>query len=542
MVKAFTCISFVILLNIWASAQVASTYYFHLDKLTLKEKIVVDSTHSASKYFTKAETNFNLQGYTGVFLQDSLIKSNTHHYYYNYKNKFSNIELIQLNSKRNKSSKQKNYAQLSSALNTRLKDLENNGYPFASIKIIKQEEKVKTLKLTYEIDSGQFYIIDKIHIKSQENFHDKTVENIIGIATGDVYNEKKINAIPLLLSSSGLYKTIRASQVLFKEKSAELFIYISKEKSSTADGYIGFQQDQITSKLVLNGYVNLQLYNSFKRAEIIDLRWKSNPDKTQNFAGKLEYPYLFNTPFGIGTKLDLRKQDSTFLRTDITFNLNYNHPVVKVSLFDQLESSSTLRDSAPSAYRNYAKNTIGASILLKVPSIQVLPFYHPEFFLLGGFFNYRDDTIDDNKQKIANRKYQIGYKHKIDFLKYFHLNNKIEFEGLSSNISLARNELPYFGGLNSIRGFYELELSGNDIWKFMNELEYKPIELLSVFILYDYSVYKFNGLHFTNSLGFGFGLSANNTRLEIVVANGVLDKNPVSLSNTKIHLGFKSTF
>ena len=122
------------------------------------------------------------------------------------------------------------------------------------------------------------------------------------------------------------------------------------------------------------------------------------------------------------------------------------------------------------------------------------------------------------------------------------MNNTIQFQGLTSNISLSRNELIYFGGLKSIRGFYELELSGNDIWSFINEIEFRPIELISIFLLYDYSSYQNSGHHYTNSFGFGFALRAKTNALEIVVANGVLDNNPLDFANTKIHIGFRSSF
>ena len=283
------------------------------------------------------------------------------------------------------------------------------------------------------------------------------------------------------------------------------------------------------------------MYNAFNRAEVFDLRWKSNPDKTQNGYLKFSYPFLFNTPLGIGGDLDIRKQDSTFLRTDLTFNLSYYHPVVRFSIFDQLESSDTLR-VAPPNFRSYRKNTIGATVEFSAPHFERAPFYHPRLFLLGGFFNYRNDTLDDNKQKVNNSKYQIRYAHSIDFAKYFRLNNTVQFQGLTSNIDLSRNELVYFGGLRSIRGFYELELSGNDIWGFMNEIEFRPVDLISIFLLYDYSTYRNNGQNYTNSYGLGFSLRNDTYGLEIVVANGVLNDNPFELSNTKIHLGFRSTF
>ena len=88
----------------------------------------------------------------------------------------------------------------------------------------------------------------------------------------------------------------------------------------------------------------------------------------------------------------------------------------------------------------------------------------------------------------------------------------------------------------------KLELSGNDIWSLKNEIAFRPVDLISIFALYDYSTFEYQGRHYTNSFGFGFGLNGNGTALQIIVANGVLDDNPVDFSNTKIHIGFKSEF
>jgi hypothetical protein len=520
-----------------------STFYFHIDKISIKEKTVKDSTNF-NRYQENALQQFKLNGYTGIQLKDSVIKNNGTHYYYSYTKKFDKIILNRSASKRRhqKTTRTKDYLSVLRAINKEIISLENNGYPFAKIKFTKQEEKKSILSLTYEIDSGDFFFIDKIHIKSQSKFHDKTIFNLIGINVGDKYDESEIVAIETLLLTSTLYKITRPVEVLFRKGKAELYIFIEKEKSSTADGYIGFQQDQMTNKLVLNGYINLQLNNSLNRAEIIDMNWKSNPDKTQNLKAKLEYPFLFNSPLGIGGAIDLRKQDSTFLRTDITLNLSYYHPYARFKIFDQIESSSTLRNTAPAEYRDYSKNTIGASAHFIAPKINALSFYHPQLFLMGGIYNYRNDTIDDNKQKISNSKFEVGYKHSIDFLKYFHLNNSLVYKGLTSNITLSQNEMIYFGGLRSVRGFYELELSAKDAWMLLNEIEFRPIDLLSIFLLYDYSSYHGNGYHQTNSFGFGFSLNSKSNAIEIIVANGVLDQNPFDLTNTKIHIGFKSSF
>jgi hypothetical protein len=526
-----------------ANGQEIGVLYYHLDKTTIKYKVVKDSTADFQKYDKKAFTDFCFAGYTGISPKDTVQKSNGTHYYFDFSKQFKQIITHNINEPERKDRRSKSFQSLAAGLNQKLSSLENQGFPFAKIEITKTEESEDLLKLNYKIDSGSFFTIDQIIIKSSQKLHDKTILNLIGIQSGDSYNENEIKNIKDLLSASKLYGLNRPVQVLFKGNGkADLYLYLDKQKSSSADGYIGFQQDQQTNRLTLNGYLNLQLNNSFNRAEIIEMRWKSNPDKTQDFAAKLEYPFILNTPLGVGAKLALRKQDSTFLRSDILLNLSYNHPIAKFSVFNQIEASSTLRESAPSEFRNYSKNTLGLSLLLRPPNLSFASFYHPEIFLLGGFYNYRNDTIDDNKQKISNSKYELRYQHKIDFLSYFHLNNSISFQGLTSSISLSRNEMVYFGGLQSARGFYELELFGNGVVVLRNEIEFKPVDLLSMFLLYDYSKFNYNGRRQTNSVGFGFGLNTKGTVLQIIVANGVLDQNTFDFSNTKIHLGFKSTF
>ena len=106
----------------------------------------------------------------------------------------------------------------------------------------------------------------------------------------------------------------------------------------------------------------------------------------------------------------------------------------------------------------------------------------------------------------------------------------------------SKNELIYFGGLKSVRGFYELELVGNHIFTSLNEIEYQPLSILSFKLIYDYSSFQNNGNFHSNSFGFGFGLLNENSVLEIIIANGVINSSVLDFGNTKIHIGFKSNF
>lgn len=521
----------------------ATQLYFHLDKMTVKDKSLKDSTFYIQEK-EEAYTQFQLNGYVGIRLIDSLEKSNGLHYYYEADKRISKIKLVNSNETRTRknTSFTSNYSSALSTLNKKLKYLENHGYPFAKLNITDFIEEDNNLTINYKIDSGDFYLIDKVHIKSEDKIHENTVLNILGVKPGDVYNESKVIAIGDILSASDIYKSIQPTQVLFKKGKAEVFVYIKKRKSSSADGYIGFQQDQVTDKLVLNGFINLDLKNSLNRAELIDFHWKSNPDKTQNLRGNVEYPYLFNSSFGLGTSGNIQKQDTTFVRGDFTFEGSYYHPNFKISVFDQLENSFLLGEYSPTGFRSYKKNTIGVKLNLRPKMPEGLSFYRPGINLMGGIFNYRSDTIDDNKQKIQNRKYSLGYEHSIKFFRYFELYNNLSYQGLTSAIAISRNEMIYFGGLRTVRGFYELELAGKEIWILNNELIYRPVELLSFKLIHDYSNFFNESHHYTHSFGLGFGLQSQNILLEIILANGKIDDDPFTLSNSKVHIGVKSNF
>lgn len=533
---------FLVLINgVCWSQTVKKTAYYHLEKITIKAQAVPDSIKKTDDYESAIAT-FNLNGYLGVTPGDTIVKKNAIHYYFNYEKRFKKIKLVETGGKKERTVIQRDIPGAIQEINNRLVQLENSGFPFANLKILNQTENNELLELQYKIDSGAYFIIDKVHVKSKSEFHEKTILSIMGIKPGDVYNEQKIRNLPDIFQNTGVYNSVRAPELLFRQGKAELYVYIEKKKSSNADGYVGFQQDRITEKLVLNGFLNLELKNALNRAEIIHLNWKNNPDKTQNLRTIVEYPYLFGSPIGIGANIDLQKQDTSFVRSDLLFELIYRNPKLRISIFDEIEASSTISSVPISGFRDFSKNTIGATVQYRPFMPEKLRFYHPMFTLSAGIFNYRADTLDDNTRKIANNKYLAKYEHTIDFLKYFYLNNSLQFQGLASSVGLSRNEFIYFGGLQSVRGFYELELAGKENWIIRNEVAFRPIELLSLKVLYDYSNFIGTTKNYTHSFGVGFGLINNNSQLEIIVANGVLNDNPVSLSETKVHIGFRSTF
>ena len=93
---------------------------------------------------------------------------------------------------------------------------------------------------------------------------------------------------------------------------------------------IGFTNDD-NGKVQFNGYADLQLMNILNKGEQLKLYWKNDGNQQTQFNLSGEIPYLFNTPFGIKTSLELFKQDSTMMNTKfnaaVLYYLNFNHRV-----------------------------------------------------------------------------------------------------------------------------------------------------------------------------------------------------------------------
>lgn len=506
--------------------------YFHIDKVKLKEKVLSDSIPIDSiknKVFTKLK----LQGYIGLEITDSVIIKSQPHYYFSYSNHFEKVRL-----KNGDNAQTYSIYQTYKEINDLIIELENTGYPFAKINILDLKEMNNALEIEYEIDSGSYFIISKIHIKSQDDFNEKTILNICNLELGIPYNENEIKNLENIINQNGMYQLIRPPEVLFRPKKAELFLFIKKKQTSTADGYLGFQQNKTTNKFELNGNIDLKLENGLNRAEVFNFKWKNNPNKTQALNIKFDFPYLLNLPLGIENELVMQKQDSSFLKTNYLGSIKYLSVYYKIGVFIKYENSILLIDNPLLNFRPFKKNTIGISGNYNFSRFNK---YNSSLGFTVGTFNYESDSIE-SIPSTSNISYDFSLQQSMNFFKSFSFNNDIRYQTITANYSLSQNELIYFGGLKNVRGFYELELAGNSVFSVLNSIDYRPVKELAFQLIYDYSSFLSDKQHFTNSIGLGFKLYNDNNVLNLVIANGKLDNNRFDFQSTKLHIGLISKF
>ena len=87
------------------------------------------------------------------------------------------------------------YKRFNNLQNALLDYYENNGYPFASVKLDSLQWTRTKLQATLKIDRSTFYKIDSIVLKGKARIVPVYLYNYLEIKPGSIYNEKKIGQI-----------------------------------------------------------------------------------------------------------------------------------------------------------------------------------------------------------------------------------------------------------------------------------------------------------------------------------------------------------
>ena len=432
-----------------------------------------------------------------------------------------------------------------------LKAYANNGYPFAQVFFAEQEIIEQQIQIQMNISSGKFYRFSDIIVKGDSSISKSTVQNLIGIKINDIYSEEKISSIDRILQQTNFINVLKKSELLFTENGVELYVYLENQKMSSMNGAVGLQPNPQSQKIGLTGDVQIKLLNIFKKAELIDLNWRSIEPQTQALQAKLNYPFLFKSPFGIDLKFNLYKRDSTFLDLKSFIGIQYSFKNnVQLKGFYQVNSSEILsKTSNPSSLFSYLApiklNSYGLSLQYK--RINFLP--NPS----KGFSLFIETSIGNRTIKKENTILEKSYVYKsiFQYVSYIPITKRniikvgVNFESYTSS-TLFQNERYRFGGLNSLRGFNEEELFAST--KLITSLEYRFLldKNSNVFVFYDQGIYEDNTLSYKidNPFGVGAGISFGSRIgiFSISYALGKQENNPLEFRNGKIHFGYITYF
>ena len=453
-------------------------------------------------------------------------------------------------------------ARLNSVINQILKNCENNGYPFASIKLDSVSITENKCNAVLNLNKNKLTYIDSVILKGNAQIAPVYVYNYIGIKPGYVYNESLLRRIGSRMKELPFLAELKPSQLVFGDKNTKLYLFLDNKKASQFDGVIGLAPDENKAgKVNLTGEAHLKLQNSLRHGEIIEFNWKQLAAQSQDLKIRFLYPFILSTHFGFDGGLAIFKKDSTYI--DVTKNVGVQYSLtgnnfIKAFYINKqsdlqdtrgLEFATTLPD-----YADVTINSYGTTFHYEKLDYRLNPRKGFTLELTGSAGNkeirknsaLNDELYDSLKLQSAT------YTGEIHFDYYWspggrHVLNIGTISGFIHNENLFSNELFRIGGLRSLRGFDEESIYASQfsIGKF--EYRYLLEQNSFLFAFFNIAGYKNESRNVNlNDTPFGFGAGINfETKLGIMSVSYALGKqfdNPVYFKNGKIHFGIVNYF
>lgn len=444
-----------------------------------------------------------------------------------------------------------NSKDLKQLIQTSLSYSENNGYPFANLKLSDAYFEKNELYVSLKVNKGPKMIFNEIIVKGDSSIAKKYLVNYINIKEDNPYSELRLKQISNRIQQLPFLKEIKPHEVLFTPAGVKLYLYVESVPISNINGIIGLQQDPTTFQSRLTGEIQLKLQNVLKRGELLAFNWRSIQPETQQLNVVVNYPFLLNTPFGLDAGFDLYKRDSTFLTTKTQIGTQYFLPEGNyLKAFYEADISSLLSGAnsgnVSTNLSNVRVNNYGLGLYRR--RLDYIPNPSKGLIIAAkGSVGLRDSRVLDSLTSNKTTTYKIDVE--LDW--YIPLAKRHILRLYNKTASyfaeeIFFNELYRFGGLNSQRGFNEEELFATTFSLSRVEYRFLVDKNSHAFAFYDQTFYENNAEDYYQDNPFGFGLGFSfGTNIGIFSLSYALGKqfdNPILLREGKVHFGYIAYF
>ena len=416
--------------------------------------------------------------------------------------------------------------------------LANENSPFSTIKLTNIRYLEKSLIADLKVSKGEKRILNEVKILGYKEFPNSFVKRFLEIKTNKLFNLKKIHEKMKAINQLSFAKEKRPAELMFKQDSTILYIYLEKNKSSYFDGFLGFGTNDISGEIELDGYVNLSLVNNLNYGESFSLNYKSDEIDQKTLNVTIKTPYLFGSAIGAAVSLNIFKKDSTFTSTQQALELNYKfNQNQSLGIEYRLGNSNKVNENNL-IVEDFKSNFY--SLKYNFLKLKKNDFLYPLLSDLNislGFGN-RKSSNNFRQRRIslkAERLFELSNRNSLNF--------KIHLDELKSTEYLF-NELIRFGGITSIRGFEENSLYAKRIGVLCSEYRYRFNNDLFIHSVIDAAYYEdINDIkEKIFGFGFGFGLKTNGGLFRLTYANGKSQNNSFDFSKSKLHISFANNF
>jgi outer membrane protein assembly factor BamA len=470
------------------------------------------------------------------------------------------------------------FDQVSAAQQKLLDYLENNGYPFARIKLDSISLVNQQLEAYLRINKGPLYKIDSIRNFGTARISSTFLQRYLGITNGSYYKKERLKQISKKLNDLAFVQEQQPWSMTMLGTGSILNVYLAPKRSSQINVLVGFLPSSTqteNNKLQVTGEATINLKNSLGNGESIGINWQQLQIKSPRLDLSFLQPYLFGSPFGVNAGFNLFKKDSSFVNINMQVGAQY---------------SISASQGGSVFIQSFQTNVLTVDTLV-VKSVRTLPEQadirtvnlgvNYEWFNTDYRFNPRKGnewqlSLTAGQKKIKKNTVIVGLKDDsdpgFDFNSLYdtvqlnsyqfrlkgsiaHFFKLSRFSTLKTAVNggwiqspaIFRNELFQIGGYKLLRGFDEESIFASQYA--IGTLEYRYLVGRNSFLFYfidggwskNAAVYsKVSNYYWGTGLGMAFETKAGIFNMSYAV--GKRDDVKFNMRQSKIHIGYVNYF
>lgn len=456
-----------------------------------------------------------------------------------------------------------------------LKYADNHGYPFALVKLDSINfVGVDSISARLKVNFNKRFYFDTIKNNSKVDLSYIYLENFLDIKKGDIYNKNKVGLIKDKISNLPFVELQAAPRISFLGDKASVILALKSRKVNRFDFIIGLQPDETgVSKFKLTGEITSELINRLGRGERLYFKYKNLAQGKQRLNMEMNYPYIFNMPFGFDSKFSIYINEKSYRDVKLDIGGQYlfqgiNYLKSYWTLFSSrlinIDSTSILGTLKLPSKLDVQTNSLGLKLNYGTLDYRFNPRRGFKLILDG---NIGQRKILKNQQIIKLSNANIDFNNSYDSLKLssyqFNLSAELSYympiksnivvkisndiSWKKSEVKLYENELYKIGGNKLLRGFDEESIYGDFYNVATAELRLIIDKNSFLFVFADYAFVRnpfFTTKKWDHPYGFGAGINFDTKGgiIKLSTAVGSQQENPIDFKNVKIHLGYVSLF
>ncbi len=474
-------------------------------------------------------------------------------------------------------------AQLTKLSDQIIIDLENAGYPFASVRLDSTAITEGIIEGRFKIDRSTFITMDAIQNNGNLKISNGYLQRYLDIRPGDTYDRRLINSLKRKLSELAFAKSKSDPKISFVNDKAKILLDLDKHRSSHFDFIIGLLQNQTPEgqKYTITGDFTAEMLNKLGYGERFYLQFQRLRPENQTLEIAFDYPFILDTPFGTQLSFNLFRNMDQWIDTDLEVGAQYYLQgrdyvnlswVRKGSNLLSIDTALVKASGRLPARLDYSYNGLGMGIYLERLNYRFNPSsgYEINLKVDAGFkriiknntiLALSDDDVDFDMiyDELELNTYQVGMHFKGSYFQPLTRNITIR-TGVNAGYQynqqqLLENEFYRIGGNKLLRGFDEQSILSTFYSVMTAELRFILAQQDNNFTLslpfIDYGVEynplreaKEEGTGWDRPIGVGIGMNFQTGAgiFSFALAAGKRLNNPFDFSNLKIHFGYVNLF